>query len=85
MQGMQNAGKKATLNQLVDAWRSKKAGAGQQYATAMSRDDNEWLVGQLMLSGLLQLEFGFTAYSTNTYLKLTHAAESFIAAKTKKR
>ncbi len=33
------------------------------------RDENEDVVGQLLLQGYLSLDFGITAYATNTYLK----------------
>ncbi|KXZ55835.1 hypothetical protein GPECTOR_2g1386 [Gonium pectorale] len=63
--------KKATLIQLVDLWRgSKETGVGKE-AKAMSKDENEAVIAAMMYSGLLQFEFGHTAYATNTYLKAT--------------
>jgi ATP-dependent DNA helicase Q1 len=38
-------------------------------AKAMSRDENELVVQQLLREGCLQLDFGFTAYATNVYMK----------------
>jgi hypothetical protein len=39
-----------------------------------TRAEQEWLVQEMLLQGLLTFEFGFTAYSTNTYLVATHSA-----------
>ena len=39
-------------------------------AKALSRDENELVVQQLLLEGCLLLDFGHTAYTTNVYLKL---------------
>ena len=36
----------------------------------MSRDECELIIGRLFYNGLLSLEMGYTAYATNTYLKL---------------
>ncbi|KAG2491389.1 hypothetical protein HYH03_010180 [Edaphochlamys debaryana] len=63
--------KKATLIQLVDLWRgSKEPGVGKE-AKALSREENEEVVAAMTYAGLLQFEFGFTAYATNSYLKPT--------------
>ena len=37
----------------------------------MSRDECEQVIGKLFYDGLLSLEMGYTAYSTNAYLKLS--------------
>ncbi|KAG2445794.1 hypothetical protein HXX76_000398 [Chlamydomonas incerta] len=60
--------KKATLLQLVELWR-KEAGPLGKEAKALSKDDNEAVVAAMMYAGLLEFEFGFTAYATNTYLR----------------
>ncbi len=41
----------------------------QALAKAGSKDDNERLIGALIQAGVLSLDFGFTAYATNAYLK----------------
>ncbi len=38
---------------------------------SMTRDDCEEIIGKLFYDGLLSLEMGYTAYSTNAYLKLS--------------
>ncbi|KAK9820921.1 hypothetical protein WJX74_008097 [Apatococcus lobatus] len=61
--------RRATLNQLVDRWRSGK-GVGIS-GKSMSKDECEQVVGSLFYDGLLSLEMGYTAYATNSYLKLS--------------
>lgn len=45
-------------------------GAGTS-GKSMSRDECELIIGSLFYAGLLSLEMGYTAYATNTYLKLS--------------
>ncbi|GIL70438.1 hypothetical protein Vretimale_3595 [Volvox reticuliferus] len=72
--------KKATLIQLVDLWRScKDPGVGKE-AKAMSRDENEAVVAAMMYAGLLELEFGHTAYATNTYLRASRRGIQLVEA-----
>ena len=40
----------------------------QDAANRLSKDDCELLVAHMVQRGMLQLDFGFTAYATNTYL-----------------
>eukprot|EP00887_Chlorella_sp_A99_P002461 scaffold10.g2461.t1 len=70
--------KRATLTQLVDKWRASKDAAVAKATKALSRDECELTVQALATEGCLRLDFGFTAYNTNTYLKL--AAPSAAAA-----
>jgi hypothetical protein len=89
--------KRATLNQLLDDLprAAKKAAAAAAAAAgssstrssrgSSSRMDHDWVVEQLLLRGLLGLEFGFTAYATNTYLVVTAAGEAFAAGQGKQR
>ncbi|GLI58828.1 hypothetical protein VaNZ11_000592 [Volvox africanus] len=72
--------KKATLIQLVDLWRScKDPGVGKE-AKAMSRDEDEAMVAAMMYAGLLELEFGHTAYATNTYLRASRRGIQLLEA-----
>lgn len=41
----------------------------QKLAKAGSKDENERIIGGLLSQGILQLDFGFTSYATNVYLK----------------
>ena len=41
----------------------------QALAKAGSKDDNERVIGTLIQAGVLSLDFGFTAYVANVYLK----------------
>ena len=71
--------KRATLTQLIDKART---GIGKDNnniaaaAKALSREDLEKVIEQLYLRHILFLEFGFTGYSTNTYLKVAAASSS---------
>ncbi|KAK9830588.1 hypothetical protein WJX81_002230 [Elliptochloris bilobata] len=65
------AEKRATLAQLLKAWRSK---SGARAGRAESPDMCERIIAQLTHDGHLQLDFGFTAYATNCYLKCTPRA-----------
>ena len=38
---------------------------------SLSRDECEQIIGKLLYDGLLKLEMGYTAYATNSYLKLS--------------
>lgn len=70
LKDLETTSKKATLIQLIDLWRSPRSGKEvSKQAKSMSRDQNEAVVAHLMYEGLLQLDFGHTAYSTTTYLK----------------
>ncbi|GAB4814163.1 hypothetical protein N2152v2_001209 [Parachlorella kessleri] len=73
--------KRATLVQLVDKWRSNKEGGHGAAAKVLSRDENELVVQQLLLEGCLLLDFGFTAYATNVYLKLGPRAATVLQGK----
>lgn len=43
----------------------------RELARGATKDANEQLIGQLLVQGILQLDFGFTAYATNAYLKVS--------------
>jgi hypothetical protein len=62
--------KRATLNQILDDLQRalKKAAGGADSSRLLKREEQEWLVQEMLLQGLLTFEFGFTAYATNTYL-----------------
>jgi ATP-dependent DNA helicase Q1 len=60
------ADQRATLSQLLDKW---KAGG-----KALGREECERVVQAAVEAGALRLDFGFTAYSTNVYLKAGAAA-----------
>lgn len=75
--------RRATLNQLLDDMQkvARKAAAGSKAgSTPGTRDEHEWVVEQMLLQGHLSLEFGFTAYMTNTYLVATAAGEALSVA-----
>lgn len=61
------AEKRATLTQLVDKWRT---GPGGALAKQLGREECERVVEGLVSADILRLDFGFTAYSTNVYLKV---------------
>ena len=46
---------------------------------ALSKDQCELLVAHLVQLGILQLDFGYTAYSTNTYLKAAARGNQMLA------
>lgn len=81
--------KRATLNQLLDelqkgsrkANNSRTKSRGDNY----SREELEWAIEQMLLHGLLAIEFGFTAYATNSYLVTTAAGEALCNAEGKQR
>ncbi|KAK9809014.1 hypothetical protein WJX72_007915 [[Myrmecia] bisecta] len=75
------ADKRATLLQLIDRWRASKVPAEAKAAKAMSRDENERLIAQLVYEDYLQMDFGFTAYATNAYLKASPKAAQLTAGK----
>ncbi|WIA10092.1 hypothetical protein OEZ85_010299 [Tetradesmus obliquus] len=81
--------KRATLNQLLDdlprAAKKAAAAGSSMRSSSSSRMEHEWVVEQLLLRGLLGLEFGFTAYATNTYLVVTAAGEAFCSGQGKQR
>lgn len=61
--------KRATLNQILDdLQRALKKAGGADSSRLLKREEQEWLVQEMLLQGLLTFEFGFTAYATNTYL-----------------
>lgn len=61
--------KRATLNQVLeDLQRALKKAGGADSSRLLKREEQEWLVQEMLLQGLLTFEFGFTAYATNTYL-----------------
>lgn len=47
-------------------------------AKALCREEGEAVVQALVLLGTLRLDFGFTAYATNAYLKATARAASLL-------
>ncbi|KAK9814024.1 hypothetical protein WJX73_009544 [Symbiochloris irregularis] len=73
------AEKRATLKQLVDAWRSDKECGSR--AKQDSRDDNERFISHLLLEGYLALDFSCTAYATNVYCKLGSKAPLILQGK----
>ena len=76
-----SAEKRATLIQLIDKWRASKMPADAKAGKAMSREDNERVIGQLLYSGYLQFDFSYTAYATNAYLKASQRASSILQGK----
>jgi hypothetical protein len=50
------------MDELQDGGKGAKEGP-------LSRDDAERLIGHMVAEGYLDLELGYTAYSTNAYLK----------------
>ena len=40
----------------------------------MDKDDWEHMIAQMVYSGILQIDFGFTAYATTAYLKCSPQA-----------
>lgn len=77
-----SAEKRATLIQLIDKWRASKMPVDAKAGKAMSREDNERVIGQLLYSGYLQFDFSYTAYATNAYLKASQRASSILQGKT---
>ncbi|GFR46856.1 hypothetical protein Agub_g8496, partial [Astrephomene gubernaculifera] len=71
--------KKATLIQLVDLWRGSKDAVGRE-AKAMSKDENEAVVAAMTYAGLLEFEFGHTAYATNAYLRASARGQQLLDA-----
>ena len=53
----------------------------QEAVRQLSKDDCELLIAHLVQTGILQLDFGFTAYATNTYLKAAPRAGQMLAGK----
>ena len=51
----------------------------QDAANRLSKDDCELLIAHMVQRGMLQLDFGFTAYATNTYLKAAPRALQMLA------
>jgi hypothetical protein len=66
--------KRATLNQLLDDLQKALKKTSASSSSLSTRGELEWLVQEMLLQGLLKLEFGFTAYATNTYLMATSEA-----------
>jgi len=48
-------------------------------AKAMSKEDSEQLLAQMVQTGILCIEFGYTAYATNAYLKCSSRAAQILA------
>eukprot|EP00775_Hariotina_reticulata_P010923 gene10923-11078_t len=75
---------RATLNQLLDDLpkRSKRAAGGPAGGTVMadSRDQQERIIEQMLLHGMLSIDFSFTPYTTIPYLVVTSAGEAFATA-----
>lgn len=42
-------------------------------ARATDKDTNERIIGRLLEAKILTLDFGFTAYATNTYIKISQS------------
>lgn len=53
-------------------------GAHGAAAKAMTKEENEAVLQHMLLEGSLQLDFGFTAYATNVYLKAGPKAGSIL-------
>lgn len=51
----------------------------QDAANRLSKDDCELLIAHMVQRGILQLDFGFTAYATNTYLTAAPRAPQMLA------
>lgn len=64
------ADKRATLLQLCDQWKALKSGdSGVVSGKGMQRDEMESAIGQLLQGRVLALDFGYTAYTINAYLR----------------
>ena len=50
-----------------------------EVANNLSKEDSEALLAQMVYTGILQIEFGFTAYATNAYLKCSQRAAQTLA------
>lgn len=74
------------MKQLLDDMQklSRKSGARRAEAVG-SKQELEWVVEQMLLQGLLAIEFGFTAYATNSYLVMTPAGEAMCANQGQRR
>ena len=48
-------------------------------AKAMGKEDSERLLAQMVQTGILCIEFGYTAYATNAYLKCSSRAAQMLA------
>lgn len=66
LQTWPGAEKRATLVQLIDKWRASEKGGA---AKGVDKDEAERILEAMVAAGLVKLDFGFTAYSTNVYLK----------------
>lgn len=78
LQNLPAADKRLTLTQLIESCRkSKRNDAVKQ----MSPDDCELLIAKRVYSGVLQIDFGFTAYATTAYLKCSSRASFLVAGK----
>jgi ATP-dependent DNA helicase Q1 len=91
--------KRATLTQLIDKWIKThpcggSGGGSGSGAVAeetkinkkkdkLSKDECERMVEVMVLSDILRLDFGFTAYATNVYLKIGPAATSVVEGRRK--
>ncbi len=45
----------------------------------MSKEDSERLLAQMVQTGILCIEFGYTTYATNAYLKCSSRAAQMLA------
>ncbi|DBA93778.1 hypothetical protein WJX82_009492 [Trebouxia sp. C0006] len=81
LQTLPAADKRLPLTQLVDAWRKSKVAGAAEAAKAMSKEDSEQLLAQMVQTGILCIEFGYTAYATNAYLKCSSRAAQILAGK----
>jgi hypothetical protein len=67
----------STLNQLLeDLQRALKKAGNSSGSSLLTREEQEWLVQEVLLQGPLTYEFGFTTYNTNTYLVTAPVASS---------
>ena len=75
------AEKRATLTQLLDKWRTSSHGGA--LAKRLGRDECERVIEALVSGDILRLDFGFTAYSTNVYLKIGPKAAAVVDGRQK--
>ncbi|DBA90570.1 TPA: hypothetical protein ACH3X1_016763 [Trebouxia sp. C0004] len=81
LQTLPASDKRLPLTQLVDAWRRSQVVGAAEAAKAMSKEDSEQLLAQMVQTGILCIEFGYTAYATNAYLKCSSRAAQTLAGK----
>lgn len=70
--------KRATLVQLLDAWRSAKFQCGNGDRQQNDVEHRERVIESLVLLRALKVDFGFTAYCTNVYLRCGSTAAAVL-------